>query len=366
MFPVNISMMHRYGRVALSFLLLAVSPLFAQPAQTPYGVVMLTAKSEIVDLDLSIDGSRIVTTDKDGRVYLWETVTGKLVRGLVDKALSARFSPVDMRVVTAHDKYAETWDGLNGSLYLAFTGHAAGMRSATFSPNGLALATGGSDGTVYIWEAGKGQRLQTMSNPGAGITSMQFSGDAHTLLTCGTDLRLRAWKATTGEMIRAFPTPTNFPEAMALRRDGSQSVSASGADALVWNTGDSIPLHRLSGHSGTIRALALDRSGTLLATAAADGEVRIWNMETGALLHTLSGHIGGAESAIFSEDGSLLVSTGADRIARVWNVSSGELLYMLSGHTDRITRAAISLDGSYVVTASRDHTARIWFLSDHP
>jgi eukaryotic-like serine/threonine-protein kinase len=115
----------------------------------------------------------------------------------------------------------------------------------------------------------------------------------------------------------------------------------------------------LEGHTGEVRALALDGAHGRIATGGADATVQIWDAD-GRKLATIVGHTAGVRSATFSPDGQKLLTTGDDKIARVSDVASGRLLFELVGHSEAVTGALYSGDGKRLVTRSRDKTIRVW------
>jgi WD40 repeat protein/transcriptional regulator with XRE-family HTH domain len=118
----------------------------------------------------------------------------------------------------------------------------------------------------------------------------------------------------------------------------------------------------------TVRAVAFNRRGTLLASADADGTVRLWNPATGrpvrAPLHASARN--GVNWVAFSTDGRLLASAGADGTVRLWNPATGRPVRAplhASGPTTArygVRAVAFSPDGTLLASAGADGTVRLW------
>jgi len=117
----------------------------------------------------------------------------------------------------------------------------------------------------------------------------------------------------------------------------------------------------MTGHGGTITALAFSPDGTILASSAQDENmVILWDMVTAQERIRLKGHTGWVRSLAFSPDGATLASGGIDKTVRLWDVASGRELGVLEGHSDYVGNIAFSPDGSTLASASRDGTVRLW------
>ena len=80
--------------------------------------------------------------------------------------------------------------------YATLTGH--NVKSISFSPDGQTLASGGSDGTIRLWNASTGTHKRTLIGHLIWVSSVSFSPDGQTLASGSWDYTIRLWDAVTG------------------------------------------------------------------------------------------------------------------------------------------------------------------------
>jgi len=142
----------------------------------------------------------------------------------------------------------------------------------------------------------------------------------------------------------------------------------------IWEAAGGPKVRRMHGPDGTAYGLAVDRAGTRIATAGADGQVKVWDMTAGRLLHVFRGHEGWAAGVTFSADGTSLASSGQDGTARIWDVSEhpgaapqkDAALQVVRGHEGGVFGVAFNPNGTRLATAGKDGTARVWDLAQRP
>lgn len=117
---------------------------------------------------------------------------------------------------------------------------------------------------------------------------------------------------------------------VALFGDGDRLASGDFVGQLVvWSNraGEPKPLYSFEAHKGSIRKVAVNPDGTLIATAGNDGAVRVWKSGAAKQLHLeLLGHDCHVYHVAFHPDGKSLISADLKGRLKHWNVETGKLV----------------------------------------
>ncbi len=82
----------------------------------------------------------------------------------------------------------------NPLLLRTLTGHTGGVLSVTYSPDGKKLASGSADGTVRIWDVGRGECERTLTGHTSYVYSVTYSPDGKKLASGSYDGTVRIWE----------------------------------------------------------------------------------------------------------------------------------------------------------------------------
>ena len=106
------------------------------------------------------------------------------------------------------------WDLSDGECVRVFAGHAAGVRSIVFSPDGRTVASGADDGRVCIWDLTRATCVANLKGHVGPVYSMDYAGGGGLLVSGGADDTVRVWDATVPDSTDTEePDPDQMAEA---------------------------------------------------------------------------------------------------------------------------------------------------------
>lgn len=292
-----------------------------------------------------IPDNRLAAVGLNNAIRLLDLQSGETIRELAlepgaeslldsGNVTALAFNPSGTELVSgAGDGRLFLWDGVSGELVQRFDGHAAFVHDVVFSPDGRLFLSVSDDARLILWDGVSGETRFTYTHPTDVITSVAFSPDGRLFaagagttryvanfdLTTQRDARILLWETATGAEVGQLAGHTGPVTAVAFSPDGRYLLSgALDATLRLWDVASGELLRRFDGHAGGVMAVAFSADGLYAASGAQDGTVIIWDVASGDLLRQIKAHDGVVHHVAFTASGDGLWSAAEDGAVYLW------------------------------------------------
>jgi WD40 repeat protein len=301
-------------------------------------------ESEIVAVDLNVDGSRAATLDANGHIHVWDVATGNK---LFD--------------IDPESKEFGTKIGGSGGLRGEVLSFSAPLSTGIFSPDGAQLVAFHKD-SMKVFDARTGDiKLVLEDADKSGWPVFSYDSSLVAILELNAK-QARVWDLRTGKLVSHLKGHRRALVMMAFSPIDNRIVTgAMESRSMIWNARTGELLHVLDERSGAASACRFSSDGKLVIFGYGDNSCRIWDANDGKLLSTLVGHNGRIRDIRINPDQTRIVSWALDDKAIVWDFASpvANQLLVLDGDS-RLLQAHWSPDGRDIISAWSDGSVKVW------
>ncbi|TIB68177.1 hypothetical protein E3Q24_03781 [Wallemia mellicola] len=276
-------------------------------------------------------------------------------------------------------------------------GHTDSVTSVAFSKDGQFVATGGMDGFVKIWDTSdwslkvdlqlgdectlmrssvpKGDNMNVFSGHTEMVTCGRFTPDGKAIVSSSSDGSLIMWSPTEGTAvtkITANDARFNLDggiTAMAVNPAGTIAVAggaAGGVRAVNLSNGQVVGSFECHKEGESIEAVAFLPEGAagqgpagVVVTAGTDGVLNVIDLTTMRVRNTMN-----IEEPItvleFQHQSPFFAVGCVDHKVRMFDARTGSQVKEFEGHSEPVLSVAVSKDGSRIITGSDDGTALVF------
>ena len=272
-------------------------------------------------------------------------------------------------ISAGEDHQIKQWDGQGKSAACDVPQDAAITTMALIAlPEGPALVSADSKGTLEIHDIAKGTRLFRQENAHAGsILALAVSPDGKWIATGGADRHIRLWNPETKRCVADAEAHQDAVSALRFFDRGAKLLSGSADKMLrIWRVraqGKAAVLEyesNITGHDDTITALAIAPDGRTFASASRDKMLRIWRVGGDGLDKSYHGGERGLLAIAYSPDGRYLAAGDEDGHIRLFDLQKGNAA-SVSINSERAVRALVfSNEGKIIVSGNEDGKIHYW------
>lgn len=276
--------------------------------------------NEITGVSFSPDNRYVACASVDGSINIIDVMSRQMSRsvsvGMPTPYAAVEFDPVGPQLAAISGQSVTVWE--TGRWAKTHIIPESGLVSAIdYSRDGNRIAVAAGDG-VAVYDTST-WKLVTRIKSGDSVYCVRFSPISDELATAERNSLVRVWNASTGAL-----------------------------------------LHTLTGQSASVRALAFDPTGGILASAGEDHLLITWDTATWQP-HTLFMGSNTGRALVFVS-GSTLADGGNDTAVEFWNLATQSMDGAFDGHKSTIWSLACSPNGRWLASASWDRSVKLWDL----
>jgi WD40 repeat protein len=312
--------------------------------------------------------AQVAAASLDGALEIWNTAD---VLPLDGSAVT--FTPDGKRLALgAVNGFLSVYDpGTGQRLGVSSVAHPHGVTKMAYAADGRYLVSGDFNGGVWVWKADNGIPIDApvRQSTDASISAITFSGDTHRFAVGNENGVVRLGDAETGQWTGPPLKAPGGVAAISFTADGTEipSVHADTAhDPTIrrWNAATGA---QVSSDPIELLTAAVFASAEHLATGSIDGLVTVFGPDFKPVADPISGHTGTVMALAYTADGDQLASADQYGSIRMWLPATAKPVGKAFGDgSSLVWNLALSPDGRMLASANSDGMVRLWPASGTP
>lgn len=239
-------------------------------------------------IHLNQDGTRLLSSGKDGRLVLWNIDHDSADFGVIideltipELSASAMADDASFAVFGTADGFFGTVDLSNFEIRTVAYQHGAELNVVALNRDNSRVLAGTDNGVMLEYNLTDLSLMDNYvnSNNLSSISSVAYHPDSSIAIAGDMSAGLTSWDLNTGSIIRTY-----------------------------------------QGHDENVTAITFSDTGRSMFTSSWDNSIREWDVASGRIVQEFYGHNGGINALSITGDNLHMVSGGFDSSMRVWLV----------------------------------------------
>lgn len=271
-------------------------------------------RSRIWDVSASPDGRLVASASGDSCIRIWDTTS--IAENNNFAATVAEESALDH-----HHRNDD--DGLEGIECLnVLKHHDKDVYSVEFHPRGNAIACGGYDRSIRLYDVETGNVLKRFDGHRGAISSVTFNARGNMIVSGSKDNTIKFWDVISGLCVRTISS--HLGEVTSVETNHADTILLSSSkdnSNRLWDMRMTRALCRFKGHQNTSKNFvrcAFGPKESVVVGGSEDGLVYIWDVATTDVMRKLGAAGGAVYVATWNARQGLLASCSHDGVVSTW------------------------------------------------
>ncbi len=245
----------------------------------------------------------------------------------------------------------QVWNIDKETLETTYTDYGGTRTILAYSPDGALQVADVYEDKVVMWDASRGEKLDTIEYQGKGRTEQCISTDGQQFAIL-TNRDIRVWRAGSPVTIAPLTVPHQVPESLFFYQSDKRLACKYWFDDIVfWDVVQKQVIPSPIKTKSRGKRCALSPCEELLALNGEDEQtLEVWNITSGTRIAELTEHQSLITPVVFSPSGEHIISGDTEGKLVVWNVHRWEKQHAFIGHKHWIRAAAFHPNGKQFAT----------------
>lgn len=326
-----------------------------------------------LSLDVSQDGTKLVTGGIDGSLTLWEVdleeITLKKIvstKKHLEGVSCVKFTQKEKYIVSgSHDQSLKIWDYTLANEVRDLKKHPGIISTLCLTKDDLYIITGTKFSGIYVWDFNTLKNLRSLKGHQGEITSIKATLDSRIITSC-KDGSIKIWNLHTGILIKTLETLEKAAvSCLEITTDDSKIISGNENQTIViWDAETGKELYISDNFSKPIKIMALEENSKIITDGLPDFNLKVSEINKIKTKKILKGFTKPINTVALSPDQLLLATGDQDCLIKIWDLQKYKFITELRGHASSIKKLVFSSSGMKLYSCGLDNSVRIWDIHD--